>query len=282
MNDDARPFISIIVAIFNGGNTLQQCIDSVNRQVFQDKELIVIDGGSQDSTIKILEANRDAIEYWISEPDRGIYDAWNKGLRQAKGEWICFMGADDYLLDESVLDRIAIILRNLPSSINVAYGKVKLINAEGIDLCSIGEPWDCAKGKFKQLMSIPHSGAMHRNSLFNKVGNFDENFRIAGDYELLLRELKTADAYFMHDIVTIAMRQGGKSSSPENTLIQLREVRRAQIKHLKNLPSIRWIMAMIKVYLRKFLWLVLGEKIARCLLDIARRLVGLPAYWTKT
>jgi glycosyltransferase involved in cell wall biosynthesis len=89
--------ISVIVAVFNGAKTLQQCIDSVAGQTYPHKELIVIDGGSIDGTREILEGDATKLAYWVSEPDRGIYHAWNKALARARGDWICFLGADDYL-----------------------------------------------------------------------------------------------------------------------------------------------------------------------------------------
>src|SRR3990172_6849742 len=108
MNQEFAPLISIIVAVYNGKATLQQCIDSVAQQTYPNKELVIIDGGSNDGTVELLEKNRSKFSYWISEPDRGIYNAWNKGLVQAHGEWVCFLGADDYLWDATVLGRIEI------------------------------------------------------------------------------------------------------------------------------------------------------------------------------
>ena len=90
------PLISIIVAVYNGEKTLQRCIDSVFSQTYPHKELIIIDGGSTDGTVDILQTNNDKITYWKSEPDNGIYQAWNKALDHAKSDWICFLGSDDY------------------------------------------------------------------------------------------------------------------------------------------------------------------------------------------
>ena len=92
-----RPLISIVVSVFNGADTLQQCIDSVTDQTYPAVELIVIDGGSTDGTREILLRNASKLAYWVSEPDRGIYHAWNKALVHAQGDWISFLGADDYL-----------------------------------------------------------------------------------------------------------------------------------------------------------------------------------------
>ena len=282
MNQESAPLISIIVAVFNGDPTLQQCIDSVAQQTYPNKELIIIDGGSKDGTVELLERNREKIGYWISEPDLGIYNAWNKGLAQAQGEWIIFLGADDYLWDAQVLERMAEQLENLPASIRVAYAQVMILNANGMRLYAAGEPWEKIKGRFRKIMCIPHQGVSHRRSLFEQHGQFDETFRIAGDYELLLRELKTADAGFIPNIIMTAMRQGGVSSSPQNSLALLHEVRRAQQMHGQRLPSRIWVMVVARVYLRLLIWGILGERQARKLLDIGRRVMGLPPYWTRT
>ncbi|MEY3882719.1 MAG: hypothetical protein RIQ94_3515, partial [Pseudomonadota bacterium] len=127
------------------------------------------------------------------------------------------------------------------------------------NLYAIGEPWGKVKERFKQIMSIPHPGLMHRRSLFEQNGNFDESFRIGGDYELLLRELKTADAVFIPDIITV----------------------RAQKMHGLPIPSLIWILAITRVYFRLQLWNILGEKRGKKLIDWVRKISGLPAYWTK-
>jgi glycosyltransferase involved in cell wall biosynthesis len=281
MNPESKPLISVIVAVYNGEETLQQCINSVAQQTYPNKELIIIDGGSKDGTVDLLKANNEEIAYWISEPDHGIYNAWNKGLAWSRGEWICFLGADDFFWDAQALAQMSAQLEKLPSSVRVAYGQILLLTTEDEVLYPIGDPWEKIKGRFRQVMSIPHQGVMHRRSLFEEYGEFDESFRIAGDYEFLLRELKTADAVFIPGINIAAMRQGGISSDPANTLVLMWEFRRAQRMHGEGLPGWIWLTALAKVYIRLLLWRVLGEKLARKTLDIGRRMMGLPAFWTK-
>jgi glycosyltransferase involved in cell wall biosynthesis len=278
----SNPLITIIIAVFNGAKTLQQCIDSVAEQSYANKQLIIIDGGSTDCTVELLQANDQSISYWISEPDAGIYNAWNKGLMQANGEWICFLGADDYFWDDQVLASMSRFLVKLPMNIRVAYSQIMLLSENGQELYLSGEPWQKVKQRFKQLMSIPHPGTMHRRDLFEQHGYFDESFRIAGDYELLLRDLKTADAEFIPDLVTVGMLQGGISSNPKNTLSQLHEVRRAQQKHGLKQPNFYWLMAVFRVYIRLLLWCIVGEKATRRALDMGRRMMGLPPHWTRT
>lgn len=276
------PLISVIVAVYNGDKTLQQCIDSFAVQTYVNKELIIIDGGSKDATVDVLKANQAKIAYWVSEPDHGIYNAWNKGLAQAHGEWICFLGADDYFWDALVLERVAAQLAMVPSGIRVAYGRIMLVSPTGSNLFSVGEPWREVKRHFQQVMCIPHQGVMHRRSLFEQRGQFDESYQICGDYELLLRELTMVDAFFIPDIILVAMRQGGVSSDPANSLVCLRETRAAQRKNGQRWPGRIWLMSMAKAYVRLLLWNLLGENEARRILDFGRRIVGLPAFWTKT
>lgn len=276
------PLITIIIAVYNGSKTLQQCIDSVANQTYSNKEIIIIDGGSKDGTVDLLKLNNEHIAYWISESDRGIYNAWNKGLAQAKGDWICFLGADDYLWNAQVLEQIGAQLAIIPPNIRVAYSQIMLLSNNGEVMHPIGEPWANIKERFKQVMCIPHQGVMHSRSLFELHGNFDESFRITGDYELLLRELKAGDAVFIPDLITTGMRQGGISSNPANSVLAMQEIRRAQKMHGGIFPGWVWVAAMIRVYLRLFLWRVLGESVTRRVLDGYRRMRGLPSYWTKT
>jgi len=282
MTNNSSPLISIIVAVFNGAKTLQQCIDSVVHQTYQNKELIIIDGGSRDGTVDLLNSNQEQINYWISESDNGIYNAWNKGLEQVKGEWVCFLGADDFFWSDQVLEQVSAQLEKLPLDIRVAYGQVMLLNKNGENLYPVGEPWERISTRFKQIMSIPHQAVMHRRSLFERHGKFDESFRIAGDYELLMRELKITEPFFVPGIVIAGMRQGGISSSPGNSLVLLRECRRTQRMHGQYLPKAIWLLALVRVYIRLVLWKVLGERLTRKILDIGRRTRGLPPYWTQT
>lgn len=285
MNQEAAPLISIIVAVYNGKVTLQQCIDSVAQQTYRNKELIIIDGGSTDGTVELLKMNRNKFNYWVSEPDRGIYNAWNKGLSQAQGEWICFMGVDDYIWDRTVLERMAAQLVTLPSTIRVAYGKIMLIGDDGKALHQVGESWVQVKKTFISMpyMNIPHVGTMHRRSLFEQHGKFDESFRIAGDYELLLRELKKGDAVFLADIIIAGQRLGGISTDTANNFRIVREVWRAQRMHGQLFPGRALREELTRQfrkevigkysqrYLKPLLWKVFGERLTSKLLALLRR-----------
>jgi glycosyltransferase involved in cell wall biosynthesis/nucleoside-diphosphate-sugar epimerase len=275
------PLISIVVSVFNGAGTLQKCLDSVAGQTHAGRELIVIDGGSTDGTCEILKRNAARLAYWVSEPDRGIYDAWNKGLTRARGDWICFLGADDYLWTPDTLERLAPVLERAYPPIRLVYGEVVVVNESGVEMLRVGEEWRTARGRFQQIMCLPHTGLMHHCSLFQAHGNFDASFRIGGDYELLLRELRTGDALFVPGLVVAGMRHGGVSSDPAGSLRLMREFRRAQVKHGLRRPGRHWRVAFAKAHLRVWLWRMLRNRVASRVFDFLRLLSGKKPYWTR-
>lgn len=167
--------------------------------------MIVIDGNSTDGTLAVIHAHGHRIAHWVSEPDDGIYHAWNKGVCAARGRYIAFVGADDVLLP-GALDAYARQIATTPEaefvSSLVRYG-------EGPTARMIGGPWQW--NRFRRYMTVAHVGSMHRRSLFDRVGPYDESFAITGDYELLLRAgpgLVTAHV----PVVTAQMGTGGISS----------------------------------------------------------------------
>jgi glycosyltransferase involved in cell wall biosynthesis len=278
MSSDTLPLITIIVAVYNGAKTLQKCIDSIVSQTYPHKQLIIIDGSSTDGTVDILKANNEHISYWVSEQDTGIYNAWNKGLAHAKGEWVSFLGADDFFWDESVLSRVADVLISIPAKYSVVYGNVVITNDANDSLFRVGQSWEKAKKIMNELMSIPHPGAMHHKRLFDGAV-FDESFKIAGDYEFLLRELKDSDAYYMENIVLAGMQIGGVSAKSTNIISALVEVRKAQKKNgIKKIPW-RWYWAIVKAKLRILLFCILGEVLGRHVMDKIRNFSGKPSVW---
>lgn len=267
---EAEPLISVVVAVYNGVETLTRCIDSVSGQTYKNRELIVIDGGSVDGTKDLIESNSQHIAYWESERDRGIYHAWNKALNVAHGDWMIFLGADDYFVDDNALARIASHLQRNSLFARVIYGRVDLVRKDGTVIGTFGSQWN--RKRFSQLMTLPHQGVFHHRSLFQEGGYFNEEFRIAGDYELLLRELKSRDPIFIADVKVASMQFGGMSSDQRFSIETLREIRRAQILNGVTTVSIPWLWAFVKAQVRHFLYRVLGNASARFLVNMYRRL----------
>jgi len=282
MNAFEVPFISVIVAVFNAEKTIQRCVDSVANQTYKNIELIIIDGESTDETVDIIKSNKSHISYWESSADTGIYDAWNKGVSRASGEWVCFLGADDYLWNTQVLEKMSVVLHNAYPVYRIVYGTVMLVNEDDALLYSMGRPWCEVKERFQQLMSVPHPGLMHHRTLFEDYGLFDDCFKIAGDYDFLLRELSQRDALFVEDLTVAGMQEGGVSSDPAQSLRSLQEVRISHRKLGRKEAGLFWWAAYIKIRVRMFLWKMFGESVTRYLLDIFRICTGHAKHWTKT
>ena len=244
-----NPLITIIIAVLNSRETIRQCIESVNNQTYLYKELIIIDGGSTDGTVEILKNNDDKIAYWESSPDRGIYHAWNKALQYARGEWICFLGADDYFWSENVLtDLSPHLIKAADRGIHVVYGQAARVDRNGRIIKLVGKPWEKIRWLMPHGMPLPHTGLMHHRSLFEKHGLFDETFRIAGDYDLLLRELKNGEAHYVRDLIVAGWQAGGISDF--KFLFAHREMGRARRKNGFHNFSWVWFAVHARGFLR--------------------------------
>lgn len=226
---DAVSF-TVIVAVRNGARTIERCFESVFEQAHPRAELIVIDGASTDETPAIIERHDHAIAYWESKPDRGIAHAWNKAVDHATGDWLLFLGADDRLHDRDVLADMAGWLAPVPLTTTVAYGMVDVVGSDGVFRRSVGLPWSDVRGDFPSGMTIPHQGTFHRRSLFDRVGGFDEQYRIGADYELLLRELPSNEPLYVDRLIA-DMGAGGISDGLGALLAIAKETHRARVVH---------------------------------------------------
>ena len=202
-----QPLVTVITAVYNGRPYLAACLDSVLGQDYPYIEHIVLDGGSSDGTVDVLQQYDDQIALWKSEPDRGIYDAWNKGLLEARGEWICFLGADDKFLPGAVSAYMSLAAKNPQAE--YLSSKVKLVHPSGYERI-VGDAWTWRQ--FAKLMCTAHPGSMHRRTLFDRLGGYDTSYRIVGDYELLLRARHQLNTAYL-PITTVVMRDGGASRS---------------------------------------------------------------------
>lgn len=232
-NTTYNPKISVVVAVFNGAATLSRCIKSIFSQTYLNKELIIIDGGSTDASVRIIQENSRHISYWESKPDRGIYHAWNKALSHAAGEWVCFIGSDDYIWEKDVLEKIVPSLEIAEKrNIRLVYGRLASIGKTGKAQAFLGAPWE--KTGLMTHQMPPHPGMLHHTSVFRDRGGFDESFRIAADYELLLRELADRDAMFVADVVVAAIQFGGVSCHIKHLPQLIREdIRARKINKIK-------------------------------------------------
>lgn len=273
--------ISVIVPVFNAADTLEQCLQSVASQTLATKELIIIDGGSTDGSQKIVASFGNQIAFSISEPDRGVYDAFNKGIGHSTGDWVYFFGADDFLADPTVLERVSVQLNAVEPQIRVVYGQVGLLGRDDEVLSFLCEPWQSAKKKFPAFMPISHQGVFHRRSLFEEHGLFDVSFRLAGDYEFLLREFQSHEAEFLPDTIVAMHRSGGLSGRPENETLAMRELRRAQKLRGFELPRPAWVVRYLAAWVQRGLSATMGPEAGHAATDFLRKVLGKKPHWSK-
>lgn len=171
------PLISIIIPTFNASETLTDCLESLKNQVYQNFEIIQVDGVSTDTTLNISKEYKNSFENFliISELDAGIYDAMNKGIRLAKGKWLYFLGSDDTLIDENVLDKISKeIVEN--HQISVIYGNVNSV--------FYGGKYD---GEFTydklSRLNICHQAIFFNKKVFKKTGLFNLKYKVVSDWD---------------------------------------------------------------------------------------------------
>ena len=236
MNND----ISIICATYNAQKTLDDFFSSVRNQTCKNYELIIVDGDSTDNTIAIIEKNRDIVSKYISEPDKGIYDAWNKGIKLATGDWLCFVGSDDVILPGFV-EVYTNAISQMDYSVDYISSKVRYIDSNGKLLLTLGKDW--IWDEFKNKMTTAHVGSLHNRSLLNEVGIYNINYKIVGDYELLLRKRDRLKTLFV-DQVTVNMLAGGVSL----TYQALVERRRAQRQTGKRSALSSWFIFFIGIF----------------------------------
>lgn len=266
--------ISIVVATLNSAETLTRCLESVMAQDYPTRELVVIDGASSDGTVDVIRAHQRAISYWESKPDRGVYHAWNKGLERTHGEWLYFLGADDWLNSSQVLSLAAERLRDSPDGIRIAYGRVALVSPAGQVVELLGEPWETARPRLKKRLSIHTPGVFFRRSVFDIHGRFDESFHIAGDYEFLLRELTVGSPLFLDDIVVCSWSLGGLSSDPNSgPLLKFEDARARRMHGLAPCPPVWW-WELGKSYVARALYRRLGPRQAAKIRNLYRRVAG--------
>ena len=203
--------ISIITAALNNKETIEQTITSISSQVYKNFEHIIIDGGSTDGTLDVIKNNGNLAKL-ISEPDLGMYDALNKGINLSSGDVIGFLNGDDFYAHDQVLRMVRDVLEN--HDVDSCYGDLQYVwnhNTNKVIRYWKSSPY--AQGKFKHGWMPPHPTFFVKREIYEKYGQFNTDFRIAADYELMLRFLekyKISTSYIPE--VLIKMRVGGMSN----------------------------------------------------------------------
>jgi len=241
----AKQLVSIIIPVCNAERTLQRALDSAFSQTYLHKEIIVIDGASIDSSNSIIEANKAHIAYSVSEKDNGVYSAINKGIDNAKGHWIYILGADDFLADKTVLEKI---IQSISPENKLVFGNVKNEHVQHrfVPTLHISE--------FGKMLywknSLHQQSAFYHQSLFNDF-RFDEKLKVLADYDFHLALLqqkisfKKLDEVIAHCEASGLSKQFGWSLYKEELLIKRKRL--SPLLYLVNVPFV-----MMKFLRKKF------------------------------
>ncbi len=257
--------ISIITATFNSAATVRDTFNSVLSQSFQDYEYIVIDGNSKDETINIIKEYSPKFGSrmrWISEPDKGIYDAMNKGINMATGDVIGILNSDDFYTSHNVLETVA--NEFLHDGIDAVYGDVHYVDNENLKKCvRYYSSKSFRRWKMRFGYMPAHPSFYCKKTIYDKYGKFDTTFKIASDFECLLRfifvgEIKTK--YLEEDFVT--MRTGGASSSG---IISHKQILKDHLTAYKKnkvfsnvfFESFRYLSKLVNLYYQKIIRLII-------------------------
>jgi glycosyltransferase involved in cell wall biosynthesis len=237
--------ISVITVSYNSAATIADTLRSVANQSYQNIEHLIIDGRSKDSTVKIVEELRHPHLILSSEPDDGIYDAMNKGLKRASGEVIGFLNSDDFFADSDALDKVAAVFQD--ESVEACYADLVYVTPDDSRVARYWKSKVFKKGDFAKGWSPAHPTFYIRRSALDRIGLFDLTFNLAADAEFMMRYLevgKIKSVYIPH--VLVRMRLGGASNeSWINIFKQNKEIFMALQKN--NVP-----FSLIGFWVRKF------------------------------
>jgi len=198
------PFFSIIIPTYNSGRTLQKCLESVINQTFSDFEILIMDGISTDNTMEIVKGFNDERIKFFSEKDEGVYDAMNKGINRANGEWLYFLGSDDELYDEYILDKV--YNKTIQTNYDFVYGNVLKVLSNII----YDNEFDLKKLFYK---NICHQAIFFNKRLFDKTGLYNIKYKSRADYALNIHIFSNDYKIMYIPLIIARFNEGGFSSN---------------------------------------------------------------------
>lgn len=216
--------ITIITAVYNAAQTLADAMDSVLRQTYADIEYVVVDGGSKDGSVDVVRSYEPRFGgrmKWVSEPDHGIYDAMNKGIRMATGDVVGILNSDDYFTADDVVEQVAQTLAD--TQLDAVYGDIHFIRAGQPDRCVRYYSSARFHPRWLRFGFMPaHPSFYCRREVFERAGLYKTDYKIGSDYEMMVRlfcRYHIRTRYIPADFVT--MRTGGASTRNVHSRLQL-------------------------------------------------------------
>lgn len=254
--------ISIITVNLNNIVGLEKTIASVLEQTYKNFELVIIDGRSSDGSVSVIEKHKEQLSFSLSEPDTGVYNAMNKGIKNASGEYLLFLNSGDYFINENILENVS---KEIDGT-DLIYGNIKLVEPSGKSWTGVYP----AKLSFDHFVtgSLPHPASFIKKSLFDKVGLYDENLKICSDWKFFLNAVIMHEASYKRIDETIAVfHLDGLSSGKDSELIIAQEKEQvilanypAQLSSFFNIrneslqPRKQTVLDRIKNYLRPIIY----------------------------
>lgn len=212
--------LTLVTVSYNSSDTLRETIQSVRDQGLPNLEYLIIDGGSEDDTISVIEENRDVVTRWISEPDMGIYDGINKGIRMATGDVVGFLHADDRFAADDILKQVVQAFENNP--IDFLYGDLEYVTS--FSPKRVVRYWESGRfspSKLRRGWMPPHPTVYFKKELVERIGFFNIDLSISSDYDWMLRCLQIRDlrVYYLHRVM-VQMGMGGISNRNISSIIR--------------------------------------------------------------
>lgn len=248
MHSHLTPKFSVITVCYNAQATLEDTIQSVIAQTYHHVEYIIVDGASKDRTLSIINRYRDHITTVVSEPDKGLYDAMNKGLRLATGDYVCFLNAGDSFHEDDTLQQMVHTLRELTELPDVLYGETALVDAEGhfVRMRRLQAPEHLTWHSFRQGMLVCHQAFFAKRTLAEP---YDLRYRFSADFDWCIRIMKKSKVLHNTHLTLIDYLEEGMTT--RNHKASLRERFRIMAKHYGWLSTVAhhaWfvVRAMIK------------------------------------
>lgn len=226
-NTHLHPKFSIITVTYNAAKVLEDTIQSIVTQTYKNTEYIIVDGGSTDGTLDIIQKYKEHIHTVVSEPDKGLYDAMNKGIKLATGDYICFLNAGDGLHEDDTLQQMvhSITGTELP---DVLYGETEIVDSEGhfLHMRRLSAPEKLTWKSFKKGMLVCHQAFFARR---DRVEPYDLQYRFSADFDWCIRIMKKAKVLHNTHLTIIDYLNEGMTT--QNQKASLKERFRIMAKH---------------------------------------------------